>query len=48
MGDDLQTGKNWVETISNYIDYYNKRRLQRKLHVMTPLEFHELCIAGSA
>lgn len=33
-----------IQTISNYIDYYNKRRLQRKLHVMTPMEFHELAL----
>lgn len=36
-----------VETISNYIDYYNKRRLQRKLHVMTPMEFHELALQAA-
>lgn len=36
-----------VETISNYMDYYNKRRLQRKLHVMTPTEFHELALQAA-
>lgn len=36
-----------VETISNYMDYYNKRRLQRKLHVMTPMEFHELALQAA-
>lgn len=36
-----------VETISNYMDYYNKRRLQRKLHVMTPIEFHELALQAA-
>ena len=36
-----------VETISNYIDYYNKRRLQRKLHVMTPMEFHKLALQAA-
>ncbi|MFR2871797.1 MAG: IS3 family transposase [Dorea longicatena] len=25
----------------NYIDYYNNQRLQRKLHVMTPMKYHE-------
>ena len=29
-----------VEAISDYIDYYNNRRIQRKLHRMAPLEFH--------
>lgn len=33
-----------IQAISNYIDYYNKRRLQRKLHVMTPMEFYELAL----
>lgn len=36
-----------VETISNYIDYYNKRRLQRKLHVMTPMEFHKRALQAA-
>jgi transposase InsO family protein len=26
--------------ISYYIDYYNNRRLQRKLAVMTPMAYH--------
>ena len=30
-----------VKAIENYIDYYNKERIQRKLHLMTPLEFHD-------
>ena len=30
-----------VKAIENYIDYYNNERIQRKLHVMTPLEFHD-------
>lgn len=30
-----------VKTINDYIDYYNNRRLQRKLGRMTPIEFHE-------
>ena len=29
-----------VNDISKYIDYYNNQRLQRKLNVMTPMEFH--------
>lgn len=31
-----------VRQISDYIDYYNTRRIQRKLHVMPPMVFHEL------
>ena len=30
-----------VQVISDYINYYNYRRLQRRLSVMTPMEFHE-------
>ena len=30
-----------VKAIENYIDYYNSERIQRKLHLMTPLEFHD-------
>lgn len=32
--------KELVAAINDYIDYYNNRRIQRKLHRMTPLEFH--------
>ena len=31
-----------IESISSYIDYYNNRRIQRKLHRMTPMEFHNV------
>ena len=27
-----------ANAIVNYIDYYNKQRIQRKLHIMTPME----------
>ena len=30
-----------VKMIENYIDYYNNKRLQRKLGVLTPIEKHE-------
>lgn len=29
-----------ITAITEYIDYYNNKRLQRKLNVMTPMEFH--------
>ena len=29
-----------IGAISDYIDYYNNRRLQRKLAVMTPMAYH--------
>ena len=31
-----------IQSIQDYIEYYNNRRLQRKLHIMTPMAFHEL------
>lgn len=30
-----------ITAIANYIYYYNNQRLQRKLHVMTPMKYHE-------
>lgn len=35
-----------VRMIENYIRYYNTRRVQRHLGVMTPMEKHELCLAA--
>ena len=31
---------NLADAITDYIDYYNNRRLQRKLNVMTPMAYH--------
>ncbi len=36
-----------IEAISNYIDYYNNRRLQRKLAVMTPMAYHNTYILAA-
>jgi len=30
-----------VKTIEDYITYYNTERIQRKLRLMTPVEYHE-------
>lgn len=30
-----------VKTIEDYITYYNTKRIQRRLKLMTPLEYHE-------
>lgn len=35
-----------VQTIENYIHYYNTRRVQRNLGVLTPMEKHELALAA--
>lgn len=31
-----------VRMIEKYIDYYNSKRLQRNLEILTPMEKHEL------
>ena len=31
---------NLIDAITDYIDYYNNRRLQRNLNVMTPMAYH--------
>ena len=30
-----------IKSIESYIRYYNTERIQRKLHLMTPVEYHE-------
>lgn len=35
-----------LRMIEDYIEYYNSRRLQRGLGILTPLEKHELCLAA--
>ena len=35
-----------VQMIETYIHYYNTRRVQRKLSVLTPMEKHELGLAA--
>ena len=35
-----------IQTIENYIFYYNTQRLQRRLGVLTPMEKHELYFAA--
>ena len=35
-----------VQMIVSYIRYYNTRRVQRNLGVMTPREKHALCLAA--
>ena len=35
-----------IQTIENYIHYYNTRRVQRNLGTLTPTEKHALCLAA--
>ena len=41
FGDREPTLEELVEAIESYIGYYNAERIQRKLHLMTPMEYHE-------
>lgn len=36
-----------IQSIQDYIEYYNNRRLQHKLHIMTPMAFHELTLKAA-
>ena len=38
--------KDLVQTIESYIRYYNTRRVQRNLGILTPMEKHELSLAA--
>ena len=42
MENDLKIKKRLVKMIEDYIDYYNNKRLQRGLGVLTPMEKHEI------
>ena len=35
-----------IQMITNYISYYNNRRVQRNLGVLTPFETHNLFLAA--
>lgn len=36
-----------VEMIEKYIEYYNNKRLQRNLDVLTPMENHEMYLRAA-
>ena len=36
-----------ITAITDYINYYNNQRLQRKLNVMTPMEYHNQYIKAA-
>lgn len=46
-GNRYETKEILVEMIESYIDYYNSKRLQRKLGVVTPLERYESYLLAS-
>ncbi len=41
-GKQFKDKKRLVKMIEDYIDYYNNKRLQRGLGVLTPMEKHEI------
>ena len=46
-GKKFTSRKSIVEMIENYIEYYNNKRLQRNLGVLTPMEKHEIYIQAA-
>ena len=40
-GKRFSSRKDLVSAIEDYIAYYNTKRIQRNLHLMTPAEYHE-------
>lgn len=47
-GRKFKTKEELVQAIEEYIDYYINRRVQRKLGVLTPMEFHEKMLQKAA
>lgn len=45
-GNRFESKETLIEMIETYIDYYNTKRLQRNLGVLTPMEKHELSLAA--
>ena len=45
-GNRFESKESLIEMIEKYIDYYNTKRLQRNLGVLTPMEKHELSFAA--
>ena len=41
--------KNKIDAVKKVeiVEKYNNRRLQRKLHIMTPMAFHELTLKAA-
>ena len=45
-GNRFESKETLIEMIETYIDYYNTKRLQRNLGVLTPMEKHSLSLAA--
>jgi putative transposase len=45
-GKKFKTKEELIAAISNYMDYYVNKRVQRRLGVMTPSEYYKMKIAA--
>ena len=45
-GNRFESKESLIEMIETYIDYYNTKRIQRNLGVLTPMEKHSLSLAA--
>ena len=36
-----------ISSIKDYVEYYNGKRIQRKLHRMSPMEYHDKYISAA-
>lgn len=37
----FETRQELIDMITEYMDYYNYQRFQRRLHVLSPMAYHE-------
>ena len=47
-GHKFRTKEELVQAIEKYMDYYTNKRVQRKLGILTPMEYHEKKILEAA
>ncbi|WP_049921432.1 IS3 family transposase [Shuttleworthella satelles] len=47
-GRKFRTKEELLKAIEKYMTYYTGKRVQRKLKVMTPMEYHEIKLLGTA
>ena len=47
-GKKFKTKEELISAIEEYIDYYTNKRIQRKLGVLTPMEYHEIKMMEAA
>lgn len=47
-GKKFKTKEELISAIEKYIDYYTNKRVQRKLGILTPMEYHEIKMKEAA